>query len=84
MRLSHRLRRYHYHMKILTALALARAGSANRTNNLVDELSKSNPANTVLSSYWLPIIRRAAGLDGNPHYPALLTPPICADWRTCV
>ncbi len=49
-------------VKLLTALTLAGAGSANRTRSLEDELSKSNPGNTILND-WLPIIRRAAELD---------------------
>lgn len=52
-------------VKILVALALARAGFAKRAQILADELAKGNPSNTILNIYWLPIIRAAAELDLN-------------------
>ena len=47
---------------ILAALALARAGSVRRTQNLSDELARGNPSNTILNFYWLPAIRAATEL----------------------
>jgi len=54
-------------VRILVALALARAGSANRAQSLANDLAKANPLDTFLSFYWLPTIRAAAELDlGHP------------------
>src|SRR5208282_77431 len=52
-------------VKILAALALARAGFAKRARILADELSRANPFNTILNTYWLPTIRAATELDLN-------------------
>jgi tRNA A-37 threonylcarbamoyl transferase component Bud32 len=49
----------------VTALALARAGFANRANALADELARTHPSDTILNFYWLPTIRAAAELDQN-------------------
>jgi eukaryotic-like serine/threonine-protein kinase len=52
-------------VKILAALALARAGFAKRVQILADELAKANPSNTILNTYWLPTIRASTELDLN-------------------
>jgi DNA-binding winged helix-turn-helix (wHTH) protein len=52
-------------VKILAALALARAGFAKRAQVLSNELTKANPSNTILNVYWLPAIRAAMELDLN-------------------
>jgi eukaryotic-like serine/threonine-protein kinase len=52
-------------VKILAALALARAGFAKRAQILAVELAKANPSNTFLNTYWLPTIRAATELDLN-------------------
>jgi eukaryotic-like serine/threonine-protein kinase len=52
-------------VKTLAALALARAGFANRAMNLANDLAKANPSNTILNDYWLPTIRAATELDLN-------------------
>jgi len=52
-------------VRILVALALARAGSAKRAQSLTNDLAKANPSDTLLSFYWLPTIRAAAELDLN-------------------
>jgi tetratricopeptide (TPR) repeat protein len=49
---------------IVAALALARAGDANRARSLVEQLKKDYPAATVLQVYWLPIINAAIELSG--------------------
>ena len=51
-------------VKLLGALAMARAGDATRAKAMVDELEKSNPSNTVLKLYWLPILNATAELNG--------------------
>lgn len=56
---------------ILAALALARAGSVQRAQNLSDKLAKANPANTILNFYWLPTVRSAIELDLNHHAKAI-------------
>jgi tetratricopeptide (TPR) repeat protein len=44
-------------IKVLAALALARAGEAGQARALVQELERDFPSNTVLTVYWLPTIR---------------------------
>src|SRR5580704_2496991 len=44
-------------VRVLVALAFARAGDAARAQNMADELSRNAPANTLLNCYWLPTIR---------------------------
>jgi predicted Zn-dependent protease len=57
--------------KILTALALARAGEPERAQTLVDELNRRFPSNTLLQRYWLPMIRGAIELARNNTSKAL-------------
>ena len=52
-------------MRILAALALARAGDSARTQTMADELEKQNPVNTVIVGYWLPTIRAAIEMNRN-------------------
>jgi eukaryotic-like serine/threonine-protein kinase len=52
-------------VKTLVAVALARSGFVKRAQALADELAKTNPSNTILSSYWLPTIRAAVELNLN-------------------
>ncbi len=52
-------------VKTMAALALARAGSLPRSENLANELAKVNPSNTILNFYWLPTIRAARELALN-------------------
>lgn len=49
--------------RILAAVALARAGDADRAEKMADELQKQNRLNTKLNVYWLPTIRAAIELD---------------------
>jgi tetratricopeptide (TPR) repeat protein len=58
-------------VKTISALALARAGSAKRARTLADELAKDNPSNTLLNLYWVPTIRASAELDENRPRQAL-------------
>jgi hypothetical protein len=47
-------------------LALARVGDTSRAKAIVSELEKSNPLNTVLKLYWLPVLKAAIALnEGN-------------------
>jgi DNA-binding winged helix-turn-helix (wHTH) protein/tetratricopeptide (TPR) repeat protein len=48
--------------KLLTALALARAGDATGAAKLADELDRKFPYNTFLHKYWLPTIRASIEL----------------------
>jgi eukaryotic-like serine/threonine-protein kinase len=46
-------------VKILAAIALARAGRADDAERLADEVDKLNPQNTQIQHYWLPTARAA-------------------------
>jgi tetratricopeptide (TPR) repeat protein len=50
-------------VKILAALALARAGRAARALKMADELAREFPMSTMLNGYWLPTIRSAIEID---------------------
>jgi eukaryotic-like serine/threonine-protein kinase len=52
-------------VKMLSALALARAGESARAKTIVEELEKSYPSETVLKIYWLPTIKAAIELNAN-------------------
>jgi len=55
-------------VKVLSALALARAGDSTQARTLLAELEKSDPNNTVFKLYWVPSVRAAIDLDaGNPQ-----------------
>ena len=43
--------------KLLSALALARAGDVNQARALADELNRQFPSHTLMQRYWLPTIR---------------------------
>jgi DNA-binding winged helix-turn-helix (wHTH) protein/tetratricopeptide (TPR) repeat protein len=53
-------------VKILAALAFARAGDAAHAHRLDQELAKSFPLDTPLNLYWLPIIRATIEIGRNP------------------
>jgi Tfp pilus assembly protein PilF len=59
-------------VKMLAALALARVGDTPRAKAIVAELEKSNPLNTVLKIYWLPVLKAAIELNGGNPGQALL------------
>jgi len=48
---------------VLTGLAMARAGETARAENLVQELGKKYPSNTLLKVYWIPAIQAALELN---------------------
>jgi eukaryotic-like serine/threonine-protein kinase len=52
-------------VRLFAALALARAGDVVRTQALVEEMRKANPANTLLNHYWLATTRAAIELGQN-------------------
>jgi eukaryotic-like serine/threonine-protein kinase len=49
-------------VKVLAAIAFARAGDIPHARALADELEKAYPANTTLKLYWFPIVRAAIAL----------------------
>ena len=51
-------------VKVLAALASARAGDTARAKTIVEQLEKSDPSNTVLKIYWLPTLKAAIELNG--------------------
>jgi serine/threonine protein kinase/tetratricopeptide (TPR) repeat protein len=59
-------------VKLLCALALARANDAARTRLLVDELEKNYESQTLVKVYWLPTIRAAVELGTNNPGKALV------------
>jgi eukaryotic-like serine/threonine-protein kinase len=44
-------------VRIMMALALARAGDHAAAQKLADELARQNPSETLVNNYWLPVIR---------------------------
>ena len=50
-------------VRIVAALALARAGDAARARKMADELAREFPMNTMLNGYWLPTIRAAIEIE---------------------
>ncbi len=54
-------------IRVLVALALARAGDSDRAQKMADELQKENPLNTMINGYWVPTIRAAVAINSkNP------------------
>jgi eukaryotic-like serine/threonine-protein kinase len=49
-------------VRVLAAVALARAGDIPHARALADELEKTYPTNTTLKLYWFPIVRAAIAL----------------------
>ena len=47
----------------IAAVALARAGDTVGASKLADELDKTFPLDTIVQSYWLPVIRAAVALQ---------------------
>jgi serine/threonine protein kinase/tetratricopeptide (TPR) repeat protein len=52
-------------VRIMAALALARAGVSAQAASLADALNKEYPQSTFLQVYWLPTIQAAVALNGN-------------------
>jgi serine/threonine protein kinase/Flp pilus assembly protein TadD len=50
-------------IKILAAFSLARIGNQSRAKALAQEMVKNDPASTVLTGYWLPVIQAAIELS---------------------
>ncbi|MBV9357355.1 MAG: hypothetical protein JO023_17730, partial [Chloroflexi bacterium] len=59
-------------VKVLSALALARAGESTQARSLLAELEKSDPNNTVFKLYWFPSVRAAIDLDSGSAQQALV------------
>ncbi len=54
-----------FDIKILVALALARAGATDRALTMAHDLAQAHPADTMLNFYWLPAVHAAAALNLN-------------------
>jgi eukaryotic-like serine/threonine-protein kinase len=52
-------------VRVVAALALARAGESAQAGSLADALNKEYPQSTFLQVYWLPTIKAAIALNGN-------------------
>ena len=50
-------------IRVLAALALARAGDSDHAQRIADDLQKENPLNTMINGYWVPTIRAAIEID---------------------
>jgi Flp pilus assembly protein TadD len=59
-------------VKMLAALALARAGDGAHAHSLLSELEKTYPTNTTLKLYWFPILHAAIELDAKNQSQALV------------
>jgi len=59
-------------VKLIAALALARAGDGGRAKALGEELAKTYPTNTMLKLYWFPTVNAAIELDKGNSSQALL------------
>jgi eukaryotic-like serine/threonine-protein kinase len=59
-------------VKVLAALASARAGETARAKTIVEQLEKSDASNTVLKIYWLPTLKAAIELNGGNSAQALV------------
>ena len=53
-------------VRMLAAMTLARTGDTARAKAIVEQLEKSEATNTMLKIYWLPTIKAAIDLNGNP------------------
>lgn len=53
--------------RILAALASAQAGQPDQARSLIDQLTRELPQDTLLQSFWVPLVRaRIALAQGNP------------------
>jgi eukaryotic-like serine/threonine-protein kinase len=50
-------------VRVIAALALARAGDTGTAEKLADDLDKTFPLDTLVQRYWLPTIRAAVALE---------------------
>ncbi|MGC1420913.1 MAG: protein kinase [Terracidiphilus sp.] len=50
-------------IRVLAALAFARAGDSDRAQRMADDLEEENPLNTLINDYWLPTIRAAVEIE---------------------
>jgi serine/threonine protein kinase/tetratricopeptide (TPR) repeat protein len=60
-------------VKVIAALALARAGDASRAEALCKEMEKTYPTNTLMKFYWLPSLKAAIEISNNKPSRALLS-----------
>jgi eukaryotic-like serine/threonine-protein kinase len=60
-------------VRVLAALALARAGEPARAKTLLAELEKTESGNTMLKVYWFPTLRAAIELSEGAAAPAVLS-----------
>lgn len=68
-------------VKTLAALTLARAGESKGAERVAEELSRLRPSDTVLSKYWLPVVRGAAELNNNREAEAIEVLEVAAPYE---
>jgi len=62
-------------IKVIAALAFARAGDSNRAATLADEIAKVYPSDTLIQKFWLGTIRASIEINrGHPARAAELLP----------
>ena len=62
-------------IKVIAALAFARAGDSNRAAALADEIAKAYPSDTLIQKFWLGTIRASIEINrGHPARAAELLP----------
>ena len=59
-------------VKVIAALALARAGDVSRAEALCKEMEKTYPTNTLMKLYWLPSLKAAIEISNNKPSRALV------------
>jgi eukaryotic-like serine/threonine-protein kinase len=51
------------YVKVMVALALARAGETSQSKAMLQALQKAEPTNTLLKVYWFPVIEASIAMD---------------------
>jgi eukaryotic-like serine/threonine-protein kinase len=59
-------------VRVMAALTLARIGDSVQAKNIVEQLEKSDPANTVMKLYWLPTLKAAIEINAGNSSQALV------------
>ena len=69
-------------VRMLSALALARAGQSSQARTMLAELEKSEATNSIYKLYWFPTVRAAIDLDAGTPQQTLLDLEAAAPYET--
>jgi tetratricopeptide (TPR) repeat protein len=71
-------------VKVLAAVALARAGDTAQPRTILEELQKSEPNNTLLKVYWFPIVEASTAMaqHASDHAVVALEPALAYELRS--